>query len=349
MTDFLPETKLELSECADIQSKTYRNFKKNKFYTSVGENYENNTDWWKTTRDVLNNTREITTALGNDICLAQTDKKYDQYVDAFLSCPAVFKSFEVWALVKTIIKSELDFLSHCVESNNEVSLTAYLLGLLQTHSKYVQEEHEKHLALNDSVLNVSKLELQVQNREKKIGGDFALLFEWKNEQGEICIAPIIFQAKRVSSLLADISQKNKSTGQYQLDTLINSSCNSCYIFYNCDTQATTPEPRLPTVKKTENIKISNGEYTTNTVEDCLSLSIYFIDIISNANAFTTTSRSDALKKITADANLNDLHEVITLSVDPNAKMQYEIEYKALVEKTQDNNVNKPTERRKRKY
>ena len=79
--------------------------------------------------------------------------------------------------------AELAFLDVCSTPNNEVQLSGHLIQLLSSKSQLIQSKYNKYLSGLGADLSVKKLELQVQNREKITGGDFALLFEWKDKDG----------------------------------------------------------------------------------------------------------------------------------------------------------------------
>lgn len=255
------------------------------------------------------------------------DKRdFPLYHENYLTCPVSFSSFEVWALIQVAQQAELGFLEVCSTPNNEVQLSGHLIQLLRSKSELVQDKYNKYLSGLGAKLNVKKLELQVQRREKIIGGDFALLFEWKDSGGNLKICPVIFQAKRSVSENVDISQENPDSGS-QLAVLSKSKCNASFIFYNCDSQDVLAEPRLPTVKSVKNIVREGLPFKTSSVQDSLSLSMFMLDVMGENGYFVTNSRKAALNAILPGVKERELADIITFSVDPEALLEYEREYK----------------------
>ena len=332
MNTNLPGTCFTVIEAGDIQIKTSQNFKNKYVYSSVYEYYQLHSGWWKNTELVLKQSSSIATSTGfaSLISIYKNSPYFDKYLSLYLSCPAAFKSFEVWALLQVIQETEFKFLETCSKPNIEISLTSALIQILDCKSELIQAKYSKSLSITGTELSVSKLELQVQNREKRTGGDFALLFEWKDESGAIKICPIVFQAKRVISLDADISQHNKNVG-YQFNILSMSKCNPVYIFYNCDSTCNTATPRLPTVKRVSDIKIKEEPINTNTIEQVLSFSMFILDIMSSDKYFVTNSRKSALNEILPGVDQLELSNIVTFSVDPSALIQYKKEYKNYLE------------------
>ena len=244
----------------------------------------------------------------------------------YLTCPVSFSSFEVWALIQAAQLAELAFLDVCSTPNNEVQLSGHLIQLLSSKSQLIQSKYNKYLSGLGADLSVKKLELQVQNREKITGGDFALLFEWKDKDGNLNICPVVFQAKRSVAENVDISQRNPDSG-LQLAMLSKSKCNPSFIFYNCDSQGVLEEPRLPTVKSVKNIVKNGLPSKTNSVEDSLSLSVFLLDVMGGNGYFVTSSRKLALNAILPNVEELELANIITFSVDPRALLVYEREYK----------------------
>lgn len=258
--------------------------------------------------------------------LIKEARDFSRYYREYLSCPIAFVSFEMWAIIQVVQEAELAFIEVCSKKNIEVQLSGHLIQLLASKSDLVQLRYEKYFAASGARLNVQKLELQVKKREKKTGGDFALLFEWKDVQGNLKVCPVIFQAKRTDSVDVDISQSNAESGP-QLAVLAKSKCNPSFIFYHCDSQNDLPEPRFATVKSVATV-ISEGSVSkTNAVHDSLSLSVFILDILSSGNYVAMDSRKAALNAILPDAELSELAEVITFGSDPTAILEYQAEYK----------------------
>lgn len=251
--------------------------------------------------------------------------EFPKYHERYLTCPVSFYSFEVWALIQAAQQAELEFLDVCSTPNNEIQLSGQLIQLLRSKSKKIQKQYNKYLSGLGAQLNVKKLELQVQNRERVTGGDFALLFEWKDKDGHLNICPVVFQAKRSIAVNVDISQGNDSYG-LQLSVLSKSECNPSYIFYNCDSQGALSEPRLPTVKSVKDIIRKGLPSKTSSIEDSLSLSVFLLDVIGGNNYFITSSRKLALNAILPGTEELELANIITFSVDPQALLAYEQEY-----------------------
>lgn len=331
MATFLPGTFLTVAEAGEVQSGVLNSLESHSNYPSVIKNYEEHQAWWKNTVSVLKGSFSIVTETGYALLYSayKGNDDFKAYTFLFTSCPASFKSFEIWALYQAAQESELEFLDDCATPNIETALTGIFLKNLKIYSNLVQSKYKKYLSIAGSELNVKKLELQVQNRERDTGGDFALLFEWKDVRNELKICPIIFQAKRVADLDADIGQRNKNTG-LQFDLLSRSKANPVYIFYNCNTVGLTENPRLPTVKKAKDISISGNAYKTSSVEGVVSFSVFLLDVMSSTSFFSTDSRTVALKEILAGIDDMELSNIVTFSVDPAALLEYQNEYQEIL-------------------
>lgn len=257
--------------------------------------------------------------------LNHDEAEFPCYHERYLTCPVSFSSFEVWALIQVAQEAELEFLETCSRPNNEVQLTGHLIQLLSSKSKLVQGRYSQYLSKLGAQLNVKKLELQVQKREKITGGDFALLFEWKDSDGKLKVCPVVFQAKRSVGIDVDISQRNHSSG-LQLTVLSKSKCNPSYIFYNCDSQGVIPAPRLPTVKRVRDILSAGVTPKTDSTQKSLSLSMFMLDIMADNAYFVTSSRKEALNAILPGVEELELVSITTFSSDPAALPAYKSVY-----------------------
>lgn len=315
----------------DIRIKTFLNFKHNHFYDSVKEKYIEHQDWWSFTREALNNTTSITSKVGKDLLMYINTQKptYEIYQLLFLSDPMAFEFFDTWVLLQVIQECEFELLDYCSQENREESITTELSTILTNKSKSLRQKYNEYLSAIDSELSLQKLELQIQNRESKTGGDFALILEWRDGMGGMNICPMIFQAKRAVHIDADISKHHIIYG-YQFDVLSKSKCNPAYIFYNCDTQKNIKWPRLPTVKSVSSITNFAPPYKTNVIENTLSLSVYMLQLMSDKRTFKTKSRKEALDQILIGVEESSLKEIVTLSVDPNAIKEYTVEYNKIL-------------------
>ncbi|WP_162621557.1 hypothetical protein [Stutzerimonas frequens] len=248
---------------------------------------------------------------------------FPEYNERLLTCPISFSSFEAWALIQVAQEAEREFLQACLTPNNEVQLTGQLIQLLTLKSKIIQNRYSDYLLDLGAQLNVKKLELQVQNRERETGGDFALLFEWRDIDKNLRVCPVIFQAKRSVGVDVDISQKG-SNSESQLAVLSRSKCNPSYIFYNCDSQGSLSEPRLPTVKRVRDVTGTGSR--TSSIQDSLSLSIFVLDIMAGNSYFVASSRREALNAILPGVEERELASITTFSSDPSALPNYKSEY-----------------------
>lgn len=231
-------------------------------------------------------------------------------------------------MYQAIKSAELKFIEQCKTPKNEVTLTAKLIGDIDSSASLIQTRYERHLCLSDTFINLSEIELQVQNREKLTGADIGLILEWQDEHGNFKICPILLQAKRVAcGLLADLSQKNEEMG-YQFNILkAKKGVNSVYMFYNCDTQNVTTKPRVVTVKNIEDISFIGLPDKTSTVEDVLTLSTFMLDVMVNSVKFEIfDDRALALSSILNSLDENELASVFSLSVDKNSGAKYMEEY-----------------------
>lgn len=315
-------------ESNDIWNDVLTKFKKDPRSPSVYGCYTQYPQLADHTRTALKRSYSIAADFGKYLLIhsAHEEKDFKFYYEQYLTCPVSFSSFEIWALIQVAQQVELSFLKVCSTPNNEVQLSGHLIQLLSSKSELVQDKYSKYLSRLGASLNVKKLELQVQKREKVTGGDFALLFEWKDSRGDLKICPVIFQAKRSVSENVDISQENPDSGS-QLAILSKSKCNASFIFYNCDSLGILAEPRLPTVKSVSSIVRAGLPLNTSSIKDSLSLSIFMLDVMGENGYFVTSSRKEALNAILPGAGERELADVITFSVDPEALREYQHAYK----------------------
>jgi hypothetical protein len=339
MPEFFDGSSFTLEECFEEQFSVHRESESHRNYKSVTENYSVYDDWWENTRQVFNGCFNIASESGY-ACSVLSHKEgytYGGYQRQFLANPAAFKSFDIWALYHTIKNVELDFIDRCKTPRNEEALTAKLTEVISAQAEKIQNKYEKHLCITNSRLNISEVELQVQNREKGIGADIGFLLEWKDEKGNLKICPIILQAKRIASEIADISQSNKTEG-FQFYKLQKSKANPVYMFYHCDTQSTLEKPRVITVKKLDKINVTGEPKKTNAVEDVLSLSTFFLEIMSDANKYTiVTDRAKALASILNTVSQSELYGVFSFSIDAESALKYSEAYERYVTYIKDRN------------
>ena len=327
-------------DISKISEETHSEFLKNKFYKSIIQKYKAHKHWWNKTEKIFSEIALSSNQLQNRQDHT-ADWTYEKYCMDILSNPEFFKSFGLWALYQAVCKAEMSFLKDCSTPHIEVSLTACIIKELQFRTEEIQNKYRDALIITDTHISCSKLELQVQNREKYTGGDFGLLLEWKDSDGSINICPIIFQAKRYVGDTVSLTQENKETG-LQLETLQKSNCNPVYLFYNCDTKGTTSYPTLPTVKIASDIVRTftiHGEKSvsssilpaeTSPVQQVLSLSTFVLDITSNPKHYNTTSdRTTALGEMLSTAQECELAHIITISTDSNAASEYYETFKHL--------------------
>lgn len=324
MTEFFDGSSFTLEECFNEQFAVHRQSESHRNYKSVVENYSVYNDWWERTRQVFNGCFNITSESGY-ACSVLSHKSgytYDGYQRQFLANPAAFKSFDIWALYHTIKNAELDFIDRCKTPRNEEALTAKLTEVISSQAEKIQSKYEKHLCLTNSRLNLSEVELQVQNREKGIGADIGFLLEWRDGKGDLKICPIILQAKRVASEIANISKSNKTEG-FQFYKLQKSNANPVYIFYNCDTQSTLERPRIISVKNLSDINVTGEPSKTSAVEGVLSLSTFLLEIMSDTNKYKIVAdRYKALASIISTVSQSELYGIFSFSIDPDSAIKY---------------------------
>ncbi len=324
MPEYFDDSSFTLDECNQEQFSVHNAIENQKNYQSVIQNYLTYDIWWDKTRLVLNACFNIASESGKagSVLSHKEGCSYDGYHRYFLANPAAFKSFDVWVLYHTIKNVELEFIDRCKTPRNEVALTAKLTEVISTQAKLIQRLYEKHLCLNNSYINLSEVELQVQNREKLVGADIGFLLEWKDEEGNLQICPILLQAKRVVSEIADISQSNNTQG-YQFNILKKSKANPVYMFYHCNTQKPTDNPRIVAIKNIDDIKTTRQPDKTSAVQGVLSMSSFFLEIMNNTNKYTIcTNRAVALASILNSLREEELYGIFSFSVDESAGLKY---------------------------
>jgi hypothetical protein len=346
MNNYFDGSSFSMVESSDERMNVINEFEKDKNSSVIANTYNRYPDWWDRTRQVFNSCFSVARGNGQAslVMLSRDKANFKQYHHLFLSNPISMRSFGIWAMYQAVQNAELKLIEQCKTPRTEPSLTGKLTANIDHSASKVQEKYEKHLCLDETVINLSEIELQVQNREKVTGADFALLLEWKDDNGDLQICPIYFQAKRVTGEFGDISQHNESAG-YQFHVLRAKKINSVYIFYNCDTQKVNSSPRIATVKNVKNILVSGDPKRTSTVENVLSLSTYLLDVMVNTNNYKTFSnRVSALSSILNSIQEDELASVFSLSVDAEAKLQYQQAYGQYVayknKKENDNNNNR---------
>lgn len=328
MNNYFDGSSFSMSESAEESTRLANKFLTNANSSSIVEFYSVFPSWWDKTQQVFNSCFSVARGNGQAslVMLSRDSGDFKQYHSLFLSNPTSLKSFGIWAMYQTIQNAELKFIEKCKTPRNEPALTAKLTVDIENSASQIQEEYEEHLCLNNTLINLSELELQVQNREKTTGADIAFILEWRDENDVLNICPILFQAKRVTSFFADISQKNNEVG-YQFNILKAKKINSAYLFYNCDTKRTTKTPRLPTVKNIKNISVFDTPEKTSAIESVLSLSTFMLDIMVNPSKFKVFSnRTSALSQILNSVQEDELANVFSLSTDEDASAKYEQSY-----------------------
>ncbi|MFG0888039.1 hypothetical protein [Vibrio sp. CJQ_6] len=315
-------------ESIDKKDYVHSNFMKNKDSLAIIDTYILYTGWWNKTKQVFDSCVDVARPKGKLRIeyLSRSNASFETYHYIFLSSPTVLENFGIWAMYQAIQNAELKFIEQCKTPRNEISLTGKLTSNIDHCASKIQSDYEKHLYMDNISIIMNEIELQVQNREKITGADFALLLEWYDRANYLKVCPIYFQAKRVINEMADISQFNKEVG-YQFTLLKSREINSAYIFYNCNTQKITPNPRLPSVKDVRDVSSNEFPDKTSAVENVLSLSTFLLDVMVNSNRYTVfNNRKDALRAILVNIKEDELSRVFTLSVDEGAKERYREEY-----------------------
>ncbi|WP_194664049.1 hypothetical protein [Vibrio anguillarum] len=328
MNNYFDGSSFSMIESADERARLADKFLTNANSSSIVEFYSVFPSWWDKTQQVFNSCFSVARDNGQAslVMLGRDGSDFKQYHSLFLSNPTSLKSFGIWAMYQTIQNAELKFIEQCKTPRNEQALTAKLTVNIDNSASQIQAEYEKHLCLNNTLINLSELELQVQNREKATGADIAFILEWRDENDDLKICPILFQAKRVTGFFFDISQKNSKVG-YQFNILKAKKTNSAYLFYNCDTQTTTKKPRLPTVKNIQEISVFDTPEKTSAIENVLSLSTFMLDIMVNPSKFKVFSnRTSALSQLLNSVQEDELASVFSLSTDEDARAKYAQSY-----------------------
>ncbi|MDH0177302.1 hypothetical protein ACK31Z_22130 [Aeromonas dhakensis] len=344
MEKYFDGSSFTMMESADERSNVVNEFKKNTCSHVIRDTYNLYPKWWAKTRQVFNSCFDLARDNGQAtlVILCREKADFSQYHYLFLSNPVSMKSFGIWAMYQSLQNAELKLIEQCKTPRTEVSLTGKLTANIDHCASIIQKKYEKHLCLDGTHINLGEIELQVQNREKITGADFALLLEWKCDNNALIICPIYFQAKRVTEVEADISQHNENVG-YQFHVLQSKKLNSAYIFYNCSTQETNATPRVPAVKNIKDIVVDGDPKKTSSVDNVLSLSTFLLDVIVNTpNYITFNDRASALRSILSNIQENELASVFSLSVDEDAKLRYQevynqyVIYKKGLEKSRNN-------------
>ncbi|ELL0578816.1 hypothetical protein Q4K74_003695 [Vibrio cholerae] len=328
MEKYFDGSSFTMIESAYERSNVINEFEKNTCSAVIKNTYSQYPKWWGKTSQVFNSCFGLARKNGQAtlVMLCRENADFRKYHHLFLSNPVSMKSFGIWAMYQSLQNAELKLIEQCKTPRTEMSLTGKLTANIDHCASMIQKKYEKHLCLDGAHINLGEVDLQVQNREKITGADFALLLEWKCDNNELIICPIYFQAKRVTTVDADISQYNESAG-YQFHVLQSKQLNSAYIFYNCSTQETNATPRIPAVKNIKDIVVYGNPKKTSAVDNVLSLSTFLLDVIVNTSEYITfNDRASALGAILSNIQENELASVFSLSVDGDAKLKYQEVY-----------------------
>lgn len=301
---------------------------------TVDATYSKYQDWWEQTIQVMFNLKNLSaigiqsidSAKKRTSCDSYKEDRFSILYNAFSSNPAIYDTLSLSIGYNVLLFSEAIFASQNTTPSSEVTLTERYLHTISVLGSMVESYYNDIAKFDDDTshkrdhFSISKIDFQTKNREKHIGGDFALVIESRDCNGFLKITPIIFQAKVSKDCGADISYRNNKTNESQFDTLCKQK-NSYYIFYpsSDDMEKNT----LPSVKSVKHI--DPRARTTSTVHDVVTLSTLYLDIISNTinNYRSFDNRIDMLNSIYSRLEEGDINHLVVISNDESARSAYQ--------------------------
>ncbi|MEW4342887.1 hypothetical protein AB1J03_16175 [Vibrio diabolicus] len=293
----------------------------------IDATYSKHQNWWEYTTKVFFNLENLSTIGVQSIDSAKkrtssdSDKKerFSILYNAFGSNPAIYDTLSLSIGYNSLLIAEAAFALNNDSPACEVTLTERYLSIICNVGTLVAEYYES-ANKNRGRFSISKIDFQIKNREKHIGGDFALVIESRDRNGFLKFIPIIFQAKVTKNSEADISYQNKKSHESQFDTLCKQN-NSYYIFYPSGDDM--EKHTLPSVKSVKHIAPKTRR--TSTVNDVITLSTLYLDVVSNTlcNYQYFDNRNAMLQSIYTPLVEGDISSLLVISDDENAKTYWQ--------------------------
>lgn len=243
---------------------------------------------------------------------AEASEILEHTLERLYTDPVLLKDKTLWILIQVLLRSQQLFTSKsCSSPTKEETLTGALLGTITTHASVWKEKGEKLLHLAGAKLHIGSIDLQIDHREGKTGGDFGLIVEYERDH-KIFYLPLIFQAKRYYGTTADVSQFHNERG-YQYATLNNQQCATAYLFYhNGPTKIIENVP--PLVKLARETDHPDIRKNTPVGDKSVDFFSFVMKAIAGGSDFPTAdNEKDALSMIVATATVEELVAIVAFA------------------------------------
>lgn len=248
----------------------------------------------------------------------------------FLVDPLMYRSVVPWCFYFALQESSTNFqLDHCPSPTAEALLSGLLLSEIYRQCEKWREIASVPLSRTQTTLSLKRIDLSILGGEQATGGDFGLVlqFDGKGNQPAIQkhattsdsrIVPLIFQAKRYTRPMADVSQCHDIRG-YQYSSLRRNRCAAAYIFYeNASRLISRPVP--PLIKPADKVLRPSR---TDVFHHSLDLPSYIFNTLYNPSfAPGAASPIEALRMIYARADPNQLANLAVISNSSSASEEY---------------------------
>ncbi|MBB6488872.1 hypothetical protein [Rhizobium lusitanum] len=175
------------------------------------------------------------------------------------------------------------------------------------------------------LLEIFAADLNIKSREKKTGGDIALIVDVCNQKTGRTIIPICFQAKRAApsgGASVDIRRFNKSDpvrGDHQLKSLksfAEEGANCAYLFFNNHTDFRVDTPILPLVKAVDDIVGSDHPLDVDLAVETIDVASFILHLVNNRK--NAASSIGELEPMLAKLVEGDVSHLVVLSSESQA-------------------------------
>lgn len=171
-------------------------------------------------------------------------------------------------------------------------------------------------------LNILAADLNIKSREKKTGGDIALIVDICAGESGRTLVPICFQAKRAAPTegqTVNIRRFNKSDpdiGDHQLTALerfAEEGANCAYLFFNNHKDFRVDSPILPLVKAVEHVAAAASPLDVDLAVDTIDVASYVMHLFNGGGKAVTSMSS--LQPLLTSLVEGDISHLVVLSSD----------------------------------
>jgi hypothetical protein len=256
-------------------------------------------------RTLLNETSSPESFI-NDLCSSET-----------------FKDISLWALFILVEKASFRFSDEFAnKKRREEALTYSLIdrvGIEADNYQDIPYEVKKYIPAESGI---KYLDLQINRRETKTGGDAVIFVEHRYQNLEYVVIPIVLQAKRYSDGVVDISYKPKD-GDYQFFTLRDGKYPSAYLLFENNSEGHQSGFRPPLIKMVDDIECCSVPKTTSALENTQTLGSFILRILRTETKYIYKTPEDAVSSIISEININDIDTIAVFSTVENAGPRFQ--------------------------